>query len=196
MGTVYTREALAEVVAEQQAAAMRVVFTNGGFDLLHLGHVNYLQRARAFGDLLVVGVNSDASLRQLKGPQRPLVPAAERAEMLAALGCVDAVTIFDEPVATPLIALLRPSVYVKGGDYAGAAGEPRAGLCDSPVNAARLARGREHRGARAGEAGRAPARGARRRRILRTAGAAGLSARPLDDRAHPTNCEPLWTGSA
>lgn len=125
MGIVCARAALAEVVAAHQAAGARVVLTNGGFDLLHLGHVDYLRRARALGDLLVVGVNGDASLRLLKGPRRPIVPAVERAEVLAALACVDYVTIFDELVATPLITLLRPAVYAKGGDYAlSAEGEP------------------------------------------------------------------------
>lgn len=118
MATVLAREALAGVVAGRRAAGERAVFTNGGFDLLHIGHVRYLQRARALGDLLVVGINSDASLRRLKGPGRPLVPEAERAEVVAALACVDYVTIFDEPVASQLIALLRPEVYAKGGDYA------------------------------------------------------------------------------
>jgi D-beta-D-heptose 7-phosphate kinase/D-beta-D-heptose 1-phosphate adenosyltransferase len=119
MGTILGREALTEILAARRTAGARVVFTNGGFDLLHVGHVRYLQRARALGDLLVVAVNGDASLQQLKGPQRPLVTAAERAEVLAALACVDYVTIFDEPVATDLIVLLRPAVYAKGGDYAG-----------------------------------------------------------------------------
>jgi D-glycero-beta-D-manno-heptose 1-phosphate adenylyltransferase len=120
MGTVLAREGLATEVAAREAIGDRAVFTNGGFDLLHVGHVRFLQRARALGDLLVVGVNSDASLRQLKGEQRPLVPEAERAEVLAALACVDFVTIFAEQVATPLIDLLRPDVYAKGGDYASA----------------------------------------------------------------------------
>jgi D-beta-D-heptose 7-phosphate kinase/D-beta-D-heptose 1-phosphate adenosyltransferase len=118
MGTVLARAALAEALATWRTAGARVVFTNGGFDLLHVGHIRYLQSARALGDLLVVAVNGDVSLRRLKGPQRPLVPATERAEMLAALACVDYVTIFDDLVATDLIVLLRPAVYAKGGDYA------------------------------------------------------------------------------
>lgn len=117
-----SRDALAAAVADRQRGGERAVFTNGVFDLLHLGHVTYLQRARALGDLLVVGLNSDASTRCLKGPRRPLVPQDERAAVLAALACVDSVTIFDEPTAAPLLAALRPAVYVKGGDYAGGAG--------------------------------------------------------------------------
>ncbi|HEY4036013.1 MAG TPA: adenylyltransferase/cytidyltransferase family protein [Ktedonobacteraceae bacterium] len=96
------------------------VFTNGCFDLLHLGHIRYLEQARRLGDFLVMGLNSDESVRKLKGLGRPLVPEQERAEILAALMCIDYVTIFDEPTAGPLIDLSRPAIYVKGGDYAGA----------------------------------------------------------------------------
>ncbi len=107
-----------------RARGDRIVFTNGVFDLLHLGHLRYLERARSLGDVLVVGVNSDESTRRMKGPTRPLVPADERAELLAALICVDYVTIFGETSAEALLALLRPEVYVKGADYAdGAARE-------------------------------------------------------------------------
>jgi rfaE bifunctional protein nucleotidyltransferase chain/domain len=96
----------------------RIVATNGCFDLLHYGHVRYLQRARQLGDLLVVGLNSDRSVRQLdKGPGRPLVPQAKRAAVLAALACVDAVVIFHEPRADRFLAVIRPDVYCKGGDY-------------------------------------------------------------------------------
>lgn len=101
-----------------RAAGLRVVVTNGTFDLLHIGHVRYLEAAREFGDMLVVGVNSDASVRGYKGPSRPVVPQDERAEIVAALRCVDYATIFDEPTATTLIEALQPEVYVKGGDYA------------------------------------------------------------------------------
>jgi rfaE bifunctional protein nucleotidyltransferase chain/domain len=99
------------------AAGKRLVFTNGCFDLLHVGHVRYLQAARALGDALAVAVNADASVRALKGASRPLNPADERAEILAALECVDYVTVFEEPRATRLLASVRPHVYVKGGDY-------------------------------------------------------------------------------
>jgi rfaE bifunctional protein nucleotidyltransferase chain/domain len=112
------REQLAALVRQRQETGERAVFTNGCFDLLHLGHVRYLQEARALGDFLIVGLNSDESTRALKGPGRPLVPQEERAEILAALACVDYVTIFGEPTACDLVALLRPAVYVKGGDYA------------------------------------------------------------------------------
>lgn len=94
-----------------------VVFTNGCFDILHVGHTRYLQAARALGDKLVVAINSDRAVRELKGAHRPIVPEAERAEMLAALSCVDYVTIFDELSPRSLIARTLPDVLVKGGDY-------------------------------------------------------------------------------
>jgi rfaE bifunctional protein nucleotidyltransferase chain/domain len=97
---------------------LRLVLTNGVFDLLHAGHVGYLQQARALGDVLVVALNSDASVRAIKGPLRPLTPEGDRAALLAALRCVDAVTIFGEPTAEAVVEALRPEVYVKGGDYA------------------------------------------------------------------------------
>ena len=96
----------------------RLVFTNGCFDLLHPGHVLYLHEARALGDALVVGLNTDASVRRLKGPDRPLVEEDARAIVLAGLGCVDAVTLFDEDTPRELVAALLPDVLVKGGDYA------------------------------------------------------------------------------
>jgi rfaE bifunctional protein nucleotidyltransferase chain/domain len=95
----------------------RIVFTNGHFDLLHVGHLRYLQAARKLGDVLVVGVNDDAVTRTRKGPDRPILPEDERAELLAGLECVDYVTIFHEPTAEQAVALLQPNVYVKGGDY-------------------------------------------------------------------------------
>ena len=96
----------------------RLVFTNGCFDILHVGHVRYLQRARALGDALLVAINSDRSVRALKGEGRPVMCEAERAEMLAALACVDFVTVFEEDSPRRLIAELLPDVLVKGGDYA------------------------------------------------------------------------------
>lgn len=99
------------------AAGRRIVFTNGCFDLLHAGHVRYLQQARGLGDALVVGLNSDRSVRELKGEGRPLNPQADRAEVLAALGCVDYVVVFDGKRATDLLRTVRPHVYAKGGDY-------------------------------------------------------------------------------
>ncbi len=100
-----------------RAGGRRIVFTNGCFDILHAGHVRYLTAARAEGDVLIVGLNSDDSVRRLKGPSRPVNPEADRAEVLGGLRAVDAVTIFDEPTAAELIALVKPDVYVKGGDY-------------------------------------------------------------------------------
>lgn len=97
----------------------RVVFTNGCFDLLHPGHIGSLEQARALGDALIVGLNSDASVRQLKGAGRPVLPERERAEILAALECVDAVVIFDDPTPREVIARLLPDVLVKGGDWPG-----------------------------------------------------------------------------
>lgn len=100
-----------------RAAGKRVAFANGCFDLLHVGHVRYLQGARREGDVLVVGVNSDRTVRELKGPGRPLLPEAARAELLAALESVDYVVIFDEPTVATLLAELRPHVHCKGTDY-------------------------------------------------------------------------------
>ena len=119
---ILSREDLAVEVRRRQAAGERGVFTNGCFDLLHLGHVHYLQNARSLGDFLILALNSDEGVRLLKGSGRPLVPEDQRAEILAALTCIDYVTIFNEPTAGPLVALLQPSIYVKGGDYAGLGG--------------------------------------------------------------------------
>ncbi len=112
--------------AALRAAGETLVFTNGHFDLLHVGHLDYLERARALGGALFVGINSDASTRRLKGPGRPLVPAVERARLLAALIPVTATIIFETDTASPLIEALRPEIYVKGGDYAaGETGEAK-----------------------------------------------------------------------
>lgn len=113
-----TPEALAETVARRQATGERLVFTNGVFDLLHVGHVRYLAEARALGDALIVAVNADESVRSFKGDLRPLVPLAERMELLASLACVDYVVPFTTRTPAPLIELIRPALYVKGGDYA------------------------------------------------------------------------------
>lgn len=106
------------MVRRWRAAGRRIVFTNGVFDLLHPGHVRYLQYARSLGDALIVGVNSDRSVRAIKGPGRPITPAGERAEILEALSCVDAVVIFDEDTPQALVAAIEPDVLVKGGDWA------------------------------------------------------------------------------
>ena len=104
-------------IAGIREAGGRVVFTNGCFDLLHPGHVSYLRAARSLGDALVVGLNSDASVRRLKGPSRPVVPEKDRAAVLEALESVDAVCIFGEDTPIRLMRELEPAVYVKGGDY-------------------------------------------------------------------------------
>jgi D-beta-D-heptose 7-phosphate kinase/D-beta-D-heptose 1-phosphate adenosyltransferase len=114
---VLPREALAMALQYHRQRGERIVFTNGCFDLLHVGHIHYLQHARALGDRLVVGLNDDASVHQLKGAGRPLIPQTERARILAALACVDYVTMFGEPTPLALIKHVRPDVLVKGGDY-------------------------------------------------------------------------------
>ena len=116
-GKVMDRTALAAELARQRAAGKRVVFTNGCFDLVHSGHVHYLREAASFGDLLVVGVNSDASVGSFKEPGRPIVSESDRLEVVAALEMVDYVVLFGEPTAEALVAELKPEVYVKGGDY-------------------------------------------------------------------------------
>ena len=117
-GSRFDLEAAARFVEDRRAAGARIVFTNGTFDLLHPGHVRYLQAARAEGDVLVVGVNSDRSVRSYKAPGRPLTPELERAEIIAALACVDAVAIFDEDTPDAIIRRLQPDVLVKGADWA------------------------------------------------------------------------------
>ncbi|MCA1669427.1 MAG: adenylyltransferase/cytidyltransferase family protein [Thermomicrobia bacterium] len=127
MGVILPLADLALFGQEQHARGARIVFTNGHFDLLHIGHVRYLQAARGCGDLLVVGVNDDPSTAARKGAFRPIIPADERAEILAALACVDAVVVFAGLTADQPITLLMPAVYVKGGDYALTDDEERAG---------------------------------------------------------------------
>jgi rfaE bifunctional protein nucleotidyltransferase chain/domain len=117
MGQVVTLPELREKVAERKAAGRRIAFANGHFDILHVGHLRYLQAAKAEGDVLVVGINSDESVARLKGPDRPIVPAAERAELLAALVPVDWVVVFAGDSPAPLLADLRPDVHCKGTDY-------------------------------------------------------------------------------
>jgi D-beta-D-heptose 7-phosphate kinase/D-beta-D-heptose 1-phosphate adenosyltransferase len=109
--------ALEKFVREQRASGKRIVFTNGVFDILHPGHVRYLRAARNHGDLLIVGLNADASVRRNKGPARPINPQDERAEVLAALECVDAVSIFDEDTPAEIIRRVQPDVLVKGADW-------------------------------------------------------------------------------
>jgi D-beta-D-heptose 7-phosphate kinase/D-beta-D-heptose 1-phosphate adenosyltransferase len=117
MGRVLAQEELLQVAGRERRGPRRVVFTNGCFDLLHPGHIQTLEAARGLGDVLVVGVNSDRSVRALKGPGRPVVPESERAEILAALEAVDFVVIFDSETPRQLIAGLLPDVLVKGADW-------------------------------------------------------------------------------
>ena len=119
MDSIFTLEQAILRFGRDKRNGRRVVFTNGCFDLLHPGHIRSLEYARSLGDALVVGLNSDASVRQLKGEGRPLIPEGERAEILAALECVDGVVIFDDLTPRRTIAALLPDVLVKGGDWAG-----------------------------------------------------------------------------
>jgi len=108
---------IADLCAQLKAQGKKVVLTNGCFDILHVGHVRYLQQARALGDCLVVGLNSDDSVRRLKGATRPINSQRDRAEVLGALRCVDYVVIFEETTAQRLVAQVKPDIYAKGGDY-------------------------------------------------------------------------------
>ena len=114
----HTRADAVALVERLRAAGKTIVFTNGVFDLLHVGHLRYLQHARNLGDALLIGLNSDRSVRQIKGPQRPITTESERAEVLEALACVDGVVIFDEETPRDLIAAIQPDVLVKGADWA------------------------------------------------------------------------------
>jgi len=117
MGEVLSRAAVLERIAQDRRDGLIIAFANGGFDLLHVGHVRYLEAARREADRLVVAVNDDQSIRGLKGPSRPVLPEADRAELVAALRAVDYVVIFPEPTVTPLLELLKPEVHCKGTDY-------------------------------------------------------------------------------
>jgi D-glycero-beta-D-manno-heptose 1-phosphate adenylyltransferase len=114
---IVTPHALQAAVQSAKRRGRRVVFTNGCFDLLHVGHIRYLERAKRLGDLLIVAVNTDRSVRRIKGPHRPVVPQAQRAEVVAALGCVDYVVLFPTATPLPLITRVRPDILVKGGDW-------------------------------------------------------------------------------
>lgn len=116
-GVPLTVDEAAALAGALRAAGRRIVLANGCFDLLHVGHLRYLEEARALGDVLFVGINSDAAVERLKGPGRPLMPAGERAEVLAALRAVDHVVVFDADTADGLLAALRPAVHAKGTDY-------------------------------------------------------------------------------
>lgn len=117
MGKILAWEGLKREVEGLRKGGKRIAFTNGCFDILHVGHVRYLQEARKTGDCLVLGLNSDVSVRTIKGDRRPLVPEGERAEIVAALACVDFVTLFAEPTPLRLIEHLRPDILVKGADW-------------------------------------------------------------------------------
>ena len=112
-----TKEDVQRIVEDLKKKGKKIVFTNGCFDLLHLGHIRYLEKAKSLGDILVVGVNSDRSVRNLKGPERPILSEEERSEILSSLGCVDYITVFDELTPLKLISSLQPHILVKGGDW-------------------------------------------------------------------------------
>lgn len=116
-GSILSIANAARQAADYRRDRLRVVFTNGCFDLLHRGHVHYLREARALGDVLIVGLNSDASVTRLKGPSRPIMKIDDRVAVLTALRTVDHVVVFDDPTAEGLVAAIQPNVYVKGGDY-------------------------------------------------------------------------------
>ncbi len=119
-----TERDLSELGVRLRAAGQTVVWTNGCFDLFHAGHARSLRAARALGDVLIVGINSDASVRRLKGAGRPILPATERAELVASLRCVDYAVVFDDDTPEECIRLLQPAVHCKGADYAPPHGKP------------------------------------------------------------------------
>lgn len=110
-------QVLATIIAESKAAGKKVVFTNGIFDFVHAGHLEYLEKARALGDMLVMAINSDVSTKRIKGPARPINMQQDRAHILAGLRCVDYVTIFEQDTPTEILDILKPSIHAKGGDY-------------------------------------------------------------------------------
>jgi len=118
LGTIYTRTQLIDARQEWKRAGRKVVFTNGCYDILHPGHMRLLESARSLGDILILALNTDASVQRLKGPTRPLIPENERAELAAALAAVDAVTFFDEDTPRELIAAVLPDILIKGADWA------------------------------------------------------------------------------
>jgi D-glycero-beta-D-manno-heptose 1-phosphate adenylyltransferase len=118
LGSIYTREQLIVLREEWKRTGQKVVFTNGCYDILHPGHIRLLESARSLGDILILALNTDASVQRLKGPTRPLIPEGERAELAAALQAVDAVTFFDEDTPRELIAAVLPDILIKGADWA------------------------------------------------------------------------------
>ncbi len=127
MGLVLSREELREVIRAQRDFKKTIVTTNGCFDILHVGHVRYLKEAKKLGDILIVGVNTDASVKRLKGEKRPLNSEQDRAEILASLECVDFVTLFAEDTPVEFLKVIKPDFHVKGGDY-----DPKD-LAETPV---------------------------------------------------------------
>jgi len=121
MDKIFPKETLKEQLNELRQAGKTIVFTNGCFDILHVGHVRYLREAKKLGDILVLALNSDASVRAIKGEKRPLVPEEERADIMAALESIDYVILFDDPTPQQLVEYLQPDILVKGGDWAEAA---------------------------------------------------------------------------
>jgi rfaE bifunctional protein nucleotidyltransferase chain/domain len=117
MNKLVTKVQLVKIIDTLRAKKKTIVFTNGCFDILHVGHIRYLQQAKSMGDILIVGVNSDESAKKIKGEPRPIVPENERSEIIAALNCVDYVTIFSETTPDNLICLIKPDIHVKGGDW-------------------------------------------------------------------------------
>lgn len=117
MSKILSVSELTEIVSDLRRSGKKIIFTNGCFDIIHVGHIRYLAQAKAYGDILIVGLNSDASVRSLKGAGHPIQSECDRAEILAALGSVDYVVIFNEKVPDVLIKKIRPDIHVKGGDY-------------------------------------------------------------------------------
>jgi len=130
-GKIKQVEELVEILGELKKSGQKIVFTNGCFDVLHIGHVRYLEEAKAQGDVLVVGVNSDSSVQGLKGPKRPLVPEQERIELLEALEVTDYLVLFSEATPETLIGQLKPDIHVKGGDYHSKDDLPETALVES-----------------------------------------------------------------
>jgi glycerol-3-phosphate cytidylyltransferase len=145
-GKILTLDEVAAYRAQLRREGRKVVATNGCFDLLHVGHLRYLTEARTFGDFLWVGLNGDDSVRDLKGPHRPLVPEDDRAELLAGWRVVDAVTIFPEKRATAFLRAVQPDIYVKGGDYTPDSLDPEEGealrACGAKIEIVKLVPGR------------------------------------------------------
>ncbi len=117
MNSVVSKSDLEALAKKLRSEGKKIVATNGCFDLLHVGHVRYLKSARQLGDVLIIGLNSDASVSKLKGPERPVNSESDRAEILASLACVDYVSVFTEDTANEFLKLVKPDIYVKGGDY-------------------------------------------------------------------------------